>query len=82
MPANRYLHPREPGAALGTADAGRKFNHALHAKILERERVSCADRHRFDANIDSGTEPVAGAPLGAAQYLGSSACHFCHGWVW
>jgi hypothetical protein len=41
--------------------------------------VTCADCHRFDAQIDSGDATVAVALSGAAQYPGNAACHYCHG---
>lgn len=80
MPVNRYLQPRQsPKANLSTADARHKFDHDRHAKVLERQGVTCGDCHRFDAQIASGDAQLAPALSGAAQYPGSAACHYCHG---
>ena len=80
LPTNRYLQPRPSAKAnLSTADARRTFNHERHAAVLERQGVTCADCHRFDAQIGGGEPQLAAALSAAAQYPGSAACHYCHG---
>jgi hypothetical protein len=80
MPANRYLRPRQNAhASTSTTDARHRFDHDRHAKILAQERLTCADCHRFDAEITAGTAPLAAAASKAALSPGAAACHYCHG---
>jgi hypothetical protein len=80
MPINRYLQPRQRSqASLSTADARRKFDHSRHAKQLAAAGVICGDCHRFDAKIDSSSEPLAAALSTTAMRPGAAACHYCHG---
>jgi hypothetical protein len=79
LPQNRYLRPRQAPQNASTSDARHKFDHARHAAILERQGVTCADCHRFDAKIDTGNAGLATALSGAAQIPGGAACHYCHG---
>ena len=78
LPANRFLRPRSAPSAT-TADARHKFDHARHTRVFAQQSVVCGDCHRFDAQIDTGSAPLAAATSGAALYPGSSACHHCHG---
>lgn len=79
LPSNRWLQKRASPAAPTTADARNKFDHARHTAALAKTQVTCVDCHRFDALVDSGTEPLARELSAHAQYPGSGACHFCHG---
>jgi len=80
LPTNRYLQPRQASSAnLSTADARRKFDHERHAGVLQRQGITCADCHRFDAKLGGGEPQLTAAFSGTAQYPGSAACHYCHG---
>jgi Cytochrome c7 and related cytochrome c len=79
MPTNRFLQPRSAPATQSTADALRKFDHAKHAKIIDRAGLSCGDCHRFDMAIDTGNEELAHELSMRALYPGAAACHSCHG---
>ena len=78
MPANRFLRPRA-APSTSTAEARHRFDHTRHAKILAQQNLVCGDCHRFDAQIDTGTAPLAATASTAALYPGSAACHYCHG---
>ena len=80
MPANRFLQPRSaPDANHSTADARHRFDHDRHAKILAEQGMVCGDCHRFDAQINTATAPLATEASSAALYPGSATCHYCHG---
>jgi hypothetical protein len=79
MPQNRFLRVRQASQNASTSDARNKFDHARHAAILETQGVTCADCHRFDAQIDTGDAGLAKALSGTAQLPGAAACHYCHG---
>lgn len=78
LPANRFLQPR-PAPSASTADARHKFTHQRHTAIFAKQGVVCGDCHRFDAQIDTGTAPLAQTASQAALFPGSAACHHCHG---
>jgi hypothetical protein len=78
MPSNRYLRPRAAGVSMSTSDARGKFDHAMHARVLDDTRVACTDCHRFDVLIETGNEALARDLSAHALHPGSAACHSCH----
>jgi hypothetical protein len=80
MPANRFLQPRQPQSiSRATADARRAFDHARHTPVFASAGVTCADCHRFDVLIDTGSADMARELSGRGLFPGSVTCHSCHG---
>jgi hypothetical protein len=79
LPETRFLHKRGASTTQSTADARRRYDHALHTETIAAHGQTCADCHRFDMRIDTG-EPRLAAELSArGLHPGGAACHYCHG---
>jgi len=80
LPNNRFMRLREMARSdSGTADARRAFSHKQHADSFGKAAVACGDCHRFDAEIRTGSEPLAATLSQMALLPGGAACHYCHG---
>ncbi len=78
LPSNRYLQLRRSPTSQSTADARGKFDHVNHAPTLAAANITCADCHRFDAQIEATNDELARELSMRALYPGSAACHYCH----